>query len=305
MRTTKLCPGTRVRFKRTHFAWRLTLFLWFRGNPGLLDRLWSERFGTLPQSRVTVHKHSLMVLAVLGLVTLDPSFNGPFPHSCEQKHIVEAGCDKIQWFVLHLKPGSRFIVCAHCLRRPPRENGNPIVVPCLSFSLTAAGLVQSVERLTAEREVAGSIPGTGPILRVLKYLRNEGISFALQMGRPTHGSDDHVKWRPLPSPVGDVKYSVPNYYFRVKYIDTQIKCIFIVRQTSLKGGHVRPVPKVPVFERVDCICYRCVTCHWLKRPNKLDCENGISLVSNTGNSITPNVGIRAVTLGSCDRHPVC
>ena len=35
-------------------------------------------------------------------------------------------------------------------------------------SLTAAGLAQSVERLTAEREVTGSIPGAGPILRVLK-----------------------------------------------------------------------------------------------------------------------------------------
>ena len=34
--------------------------------------------------------------------------------------------------------------------------------------LTAAGLAQSVERLTAEREVAGLIPGAGLILRVLK-----------------------------------------------------------------------------------------------------------------------------------------
>ena len=35
--------------------------------------------------------------------------------------------------------------------------------------VTAAGLSQSVERLTAEREVAGSVPGmTGPILTVLK-----------------------------------------------------------------------------------------------------------------------------------------
>ena len=32
----------------------------------------------------------------------------------------------------------------------------------------AEGLAQSVERLTAEREDAGSIPGAGPILRVLK-----------------------------------------------------------------------------------------------------------------------------------------
>ena len=31
-----------------------------------------------------------------------------------------------------------------------------------------AGLAQSLERLTAEREVAGSIPGAGLILRVLK-----------------------------------------------------------------------------------------------------------------------------------------
>ena len=33
---------------------------------------------------------------------------------------------------------------------------------------SVAGLAQSVERLTAEREVAGSIPGAGPLLRVLK-----------------------------------------------------------------------------------------------------------------------------------------
>ena len=38
----------------------------------------------------------------------------------------------------------------------------------VGFLLTAAGLAQSVERLTAEREVAGSIPGAGPLLRVLK-----------------------------------------------------------------------------------------------------------------------------------------
>ena len=34
--------------------------------------------------------------------------------------------------------------------------------------LTAAGLAQSVEHMTAEREVAGSIPSAGPILRILK-----------------------------------------------------------------------------------------------------------------------------------------
>ena len=34
--------------------------------------------------------------------------------------------------------------------------------------MTVAGLAQSLERLTAEREVAGSNPGAGPLLRVLK-----------------------------------------------------------------------------------------------------------------------------------------
>ena len=45
---------------------------------------------------------------------------------------------------------------------PTRTSGE------ISLFLTAAVLAQSVERVTAEREVAGSIPGTGPILRVLK-----------------------------------------------------------------------------------------------------------------------------------------
>ena len=44
----------------------------------------------------------------------------------------------------------------------------PIVFLSIVFRMTAAGLAQSVERLTVEREVAGSIPGAGPILRVLK-----------------------------------------------------------------------------------------------------------------------------------------
>ena len=34
--------------------------------------------------------------------------------------------------------------------------------------MSAAGLVQSLERLTADLEVAGSIPRAGPLLRVVK-----------------------------------------------------------------------------------------------------------------------------------------
>ena len=36
------------------------------------------------------------------------------------------------------------------------------------FAFISAVLAQSVERVTAEREVAGPIPGAGPILQVLK-----------------------------------------------------------------------------------------------------------------------------------------
>ena len=52
--------------------------------------------------------------------------------------------------------------------------------PVKGWNTTAAVLAQSVERLTVEQEVAGSIPGVGPILRVLKCLGNEGTPFALQ-----------------------------------------------------------------------------------------------------------------------------
>ena len=41
----------------------------------------------------------------------------------------------------------------------------------------------------------GSIPGTGPTLRVFKYLRNEGTSFALQTAGASRGSNDNVKHR--------------------------------------------------------------------------------------------------------------
>ena len=38
----------------------------------------------------------------------------------------------------------------------------------LFLNPTAAELAQSLEQLTAEREVTGSIPGAGPIIRALK-----------------------------------------------------------------------------------------------------------------------------------------
>ena len=64
----------------------------------------------------------------------------------------------------------------------------------LFLLLVVAGLAQPVERLTAEREVLGSLSRTRLTLRVLKYLRNKSTSFAVQAARSSRGSDDHVKW---------------------------------------------------------------------------------------------------------------
>ena len=58
---------------------------------------------------------------------------------------------------------------------------------------TATGLVQLVERSTAEREVTGTIPGTKSILRVLEKLRRNRQD--LRMARMTNGGP------------------VPNWYF--------------------------------------------------------------------------------------------
>ena len=62
-------------------------------------------------------------------------------------------------------------------------------------AVTTPGVAQLLEHLTAEQEVAGSILRTGPTLRVLKWLKNGGTAFALQIARLSHSSDDHVKWR--------------------------------------------------------------------------------------------------------------
>ena len=57
-----------------------------------------------------------------------------------------------------------------CVRRKYAQSASIRAKIFILYSelLIAAELVQSVERLTAERVVAGSIPGAGPVLRVLK-----------------------------------------------------------------------------------------------------------------------------------------
>ena len=63
------------------------------------------------------------------------------------------------------------------------------VFECFVLETTLV-LAQSVEHVTAEREVTGSFPGGRTNIQ-----RNEGTPFALQAARPSRGSDDHVKWR--------------------------------------------------------------------------------------------------------------
>ena len=77
-----------------------------------------------------------------------------------------------------------------------------------TFSSTA-GLAQSAERMTAEREVAGSIPGAGPLLRVLK-ITEKWRYFLCPAGGWTFAWLGWSRKMAVPSPLGDVKYSVPN-----------------------------------------------------------------------------------------------
>lgn len=73
-----------------------------------------------------------------------------------------------------------------------------------------------VKCLTVEQEVAGLIPATTrPIPRVLKSLRSEGTSVALQMARPSRHSDDYTKMAAL-SLLGDVKILSPIGTFMLK-----------------------------------------------------------------------------------------
>ena len=88
-----------------------------------------------------------------------------------------------------------------------------------STALVPAVLAQSVERVTAEREDAGSIPRAGP--KKWRYFLYPAGGWTLALlGWPRKMAD--------PSPVRDVKNIVPSEYFRSKYIDTQIKCIWFL-----------------------------------------------------------------------------
>ena len=62
-----------------------------------------------------------------------------------------------------------------CLHKKYFLHDNTGWVPFYThLHLKLQGLAESVERLTEEQEMAGSIPVAGPTHRVLKWLKNEG-----------------------------------------------------------------------------------------------------------------------------------
>ena len=97
-----------------------------------------------------------------------------------------------------------------------------VLLSYVNLISTVVGLAQLVECLTAEWEVTSSIPGVGPILRILKWLRNEGITFALlQMARPLGGS--HA-W-PRKMVVVDVKIVSPVITFVLNTLTLKLSAL--------------------------------------------------------------------------------
>ena len=66
------------------------------------------------------------------------------------------------------KPQIQLTFIAYCNLLNTKHHSRHHLRHMLYIDLTVAGLAQSVECLTAEREVADWIPGAGPLLRVLK-----------------------------------------------------------------------------------------------------------------------------------------
>lgn len=81
-----------------------------------------------------------------------------------------------------------------------------------------------VNSYSVEREISGSISSVASTLRILKYLRNKGTSFALHCPTLRCHHDGY-----LSSPVSGRRQKktknsgVIDKYFLAKYIDTEIK----------------------------------------------------------------------------------
>ena len=101
----------------------------------------------------------------------------------------------------------------------------------MSQPINIPGFAQLVERLTAELDCRDRTNTQG-----LKNLRNEDTVYAMQTARPSPGSDGHVNGGSVSS--RRRKNSVPNLYFRAKYIEARIKCFFVVFSLLVFRTHV-------------------------------------------------------------------
>lgn len=77
-----------------------------------------------------------------------------------------------------------------------------------------------ISRLTVE----GSIPGAGPLLRVLKQLRNEGTYFAQRLNNLRLEFFGLPRKMTVPSPLGDPKI-VPSIS-TLNTFTLKVKCVF-------------------------------------------------------------------------------
>jgi len=81
-----------------------------------------------------------------------------------------------------------------------------------------------VNSYSVERKISGSISSVGSTLRILKYLRNKGTSFALHCPALQWHHDNYFS-----SPVSGRRQKktknrgVIDQHFLAKYIDTEIK----------------------------------------------------------------------------------
>ena len=111
-----------------------------------------------------------------------------------------------------------------------------VLLSYVTLISTVVGLAQLVECLTAEWEVRSSIPGVGPILRILKWLRNEGITFALlQMASPLRGSDAWLR----KMAVVDVKIVSPIITFVLNALTLKLSAFLFFLFSFFISNHFR------------------------------------------------------------------
>ena len=98
--------------------------------------------------------------------------------------------------------------------------------------LTVAVFAQSVERLIAERVVAGSIPGAGPILRLLKITEKWRYSLCTASGETFAWLGWPRKMAVPTTPVGDVNIVFPISTFVLETLTFKYSAFFFIAAHS-------------------------------------------------------------------------